>query len=138
MPKKITKKELEKLSLRERLEKLRELAEEDEKDLEKTKELIKKTERELIREESSTDTGPAPAPESIEQIAEEAPSAPAEQRVEEEAAKYESYTPDYTAMEKPEEPVQKIEDSKYESSSEEATKSTSIKSEKDIKKYSRG
>lgn len=140
MPKKITKEELEKLPLRERLEKLREIVEEDKEDLEKTEKLIKKTERELITEEASTDTGPAQEPESIEDIAEEAPPSPEEKKVEAEAAKYESYKPDYTAAAKPPEPEDKLEEVfEYKMAHDDAVKSTGTKTiDKDIKKYSKG
>lgn len=140
MPKKLSKEELDKLSLRERLEKLKELEEEDKKELEDTKELIKKTERELISEEASTDTGPGPEPDNIADIAEEAPAAPEEKKVQEEAAKYESYTPDYTAMEKQEGPVEKLDDAfEYRTATDDADKSTASRiTDKNIKKYSKG
>ncbi len=141
MPKKITKEELEKLPLRERLERLREIAEEDKEELEETEELIKKTEGELITKEASTDTGPAPEPENLTDIvAEEVPSSKEEPEIEAEAAKYESYTPDYSAIETPEEPTAKLEDVfEYKMAQDDASKSTGTRTiDKDIKKYSRG
>jgi len=139
MPKKLSKEELEKLSLRERLDKLKELEEADKKELQDTKELIKKTERELISVEASTDTGPGPEPDSIADIAEEAPAPKEEKEVKEEAAKYESYTPDYTAADKPSEEEPKVEDGGYKPVTEDSDKSTATRTtDKDIKKYSKG
>ena len=142
MPKKISKEELEKLSLRERLEKLREIAKEDEEELKETEELIKKTEKELISRESSTDTGPAPETKNLGDIVEkEAPPSSSERpRRRADTAKYESYTPDYTAIEKPAEPEKKLEEVfEYKMAHEDTSKSTATRTtDKDMKKYSRG
>jgi|SRR3989344_5166096 len=140
MPKKVTKEELEKLSLRERLEKLKEIAKEDKEELEEAEELIKKTEQELIGEESSTDTGPGPEPENLGAIVEGEAIPQEEKEIREDAVKYESYIPEYTAIERPEEAGEKLEEVfEYKPATDDTSKSTATRrTDKDIKKYSRG
>lgn len=138
----LNKKELARLSPEERIKKLREIEEEDKKELEETEKLLDETIDELRKpkEEAAPE---APVTEISELLAgEEGLGAEVreEETLEEAGAKYETYIPDYVPQERKEEgPIVKIEDqTKYESPADDASKSTAHDLVKHMKKYSKG
>lgn len=137
---------LKKLSPQERLKRLREIEEQDKKELEEAQKLIKETEKEIKTPRKEIEAPPVTEVDitrlfEAEPTLETSVEGKAPEGIEESAVKYESYHPDYQIEEiKTEIAPPKVEDSiKYVRESEQANITTSSKQIiKDIKKYQAG